>query len=248
MSLKASVARVGLFSLIVTMTAASATAQTIWVEGERPARSTMNRHPWWYDQVKKDQLSGGDWISNFSEEKEGEAEYVVEIPKPAVYSFWIRANPIQAQARLCTGPRCMEADRHVERRARYRQYRRRRQARPSVPVLEESGRASACRGAAHRALPVLQQAAASRGARCVRLHHRAVPAERDAPARAGGAARRRPRAPGRSCRSATRSGPMPCSIFADSTRKSPARAGSSGWLPMARASSWETGRRSASGA
>jgi hypothetical protein len=26
-------------------------AQTIWVEGEKPARSTMSRHPWWYDQV-----------------------------------------------------------------------------------------------------------------------------------------------------------------------------------------------------
>jgi hypothetical protein len=43
----------------------AAGAQTIWVEGEKPARSTMNRHPWWYDQVKKDQLSGGDWVSNF---------------------------------------------------------------------------------------------------------------------------------------------------------------------------------------
>ena len=70
--------------------------QTIWVEGERPARSTMNRHPWWYDQVKKDQLSGGDWISNFSEEKEGEAEYAFEVPKTGRYAFWVRANPIQA--------------------------------------------------------------------------------------------------------------------------------------------------------
>jgi len=61
----------------------SALGQTIWVEGERPARSNMNRHPWWYDQVKKDQLSGGDWISNFSEEKEGEAEYTFDVPKAA---------------------------------------------------------------------------------------------------------------------------------------------------------------------
>ena len=72
-------------------------AQTIWREGERPTRSNMNRHRWWYDQVKKDQLSGGDWISNFSEEKEGQAEYVINVPKTATYTFWIRANPIQAK-------------------------------------------------------------------------------------------------------------------------------------------------------
>ena len=39
-------------------------AESVWIEGEKPVKSTMNRHPWWYDQVKKDQLSGGDWISN----------------------------------------------------------------------------------------------------------------------------------------------------------------------------------------
>ena len=83
--------------LVLLMTYCSAAgAQTIWIEGEKPTRSTMNRHPWWYDQVKKDQLSGGDWISNFSEEKEGEAEYAFDVPKNAQYAFWVRANPIQA--------------------------------------------------------------------------------------------------------------------------------------------------------
>ena len=27
--------------------------EVIWVEGEKPTKSSMNRHPWWYDQVKK---------------------------------------------------------------------------------------------------------------------------------------------------------------------------------------------------
>ena len=85
-----------LASLIMTCPSGAA-AQTIWIEGEKPARSTMNRHPWWYDQVKKDQLSGGDWISNFSEEKEGEAEYAFDVPRTARFAFWVRANPIQAQ-------------------------------------------------------------------------------------------------------------------------------------------------------
>lgn len=30
--------------------ASAALAETIWIEGEKPVQSTMNRHPWWYDQ------------------------------------------------------------------------------------------------------------------------------------------------------------------------------------------------------
>ncbi len=78
-------------------------AQTVWVEAEKPVRSTMNRHPWWYDQVKKDQLSGGDWISNFSDQGPGQAEYLVEIPKTARYTFWVRANPVQARIEYLLG-------------------------------------------------------------------------------------------------------------------------------------------------
>ena len=54
-------------------------AESVWIEGEKPVKSTMNRHPRWYDQVKKDQLSGGDWISNFDAKKPGEAEYSLTI-------------------------------------------------------------------------------------------------------------------------------------------------------------------------
>lgn len=64
----------------------------IWIEGESPAKSTMNRHPWWYDQVKKDVLSGGDWISNFDKEKEGTAEYAFAAETADSYALWVRAN------------------------------------------------------------------------------------------------------------------------------------------------------------
>ncbi len=37
-------------------------ATTLWVEGENPSANTMHRHPWWFDQVKPDLLSGGTWI------------------------------------------------------------------------------------------------------------------------------------------------------------------------------------------
>ncbi len=69
----------------------------IWIEGENPSRSSVARHPWWYDQVKKDVLSGGDWISNFSKEKEGLAEYDFDVLAADAYAFWIRANPLAAK-------------------------------------------------------------------------------------------------------------------------------------------------------
>ncbi len=79
---------------IVSLMMSIAHAETIWIEGEKPAKSTMNRHPWWYDQVKKDQLSGGDWISNFAEKKPaGEAEYSVTAKDGGKFEFWVRANP-----------------------------------------------------------------------------------------------------------------------------------------------------------
>jgi hypothetical protein len=56
----------------------------------------MNRHPWWYDQVKRDEFSGGDFISNFSPEKAGEAEYRFEATQAGEYTLWLRANPTQA--------------------------------------------------------------------------------------------------------------------------------------------------------
>lgn len=70
----------------------SVRAETIWVEGEKPTKSTLNRHPW-YNDVKKDQLSGGDWISNFADKKPAEAEYSVTAKERGQFEFWVRANP-----------------------------------------------------------------------------------------------------------------------------------------------------------
>lgn len=79
---------------ILLATALPATAQTVWVEGERPARSSVVRHASWYDQVKKDGLSGGDWISHWSDEKPGLVEYAFDVPKAGRYAFWVRANHV----------------------------------------------------------------------------------------------------------------------------------------------------------
>ncbi len=74
----------------------SSFAETIWLEAEKPASSQVTRHPWWYDKVKTNELSGGDFISNWSKEKIGETEYRFSAAQAGKYEFWIRANPIQA--------------------------------------------------------------------------------------------------------------------------------------------------------
>lgn len=74
-----------------------ASAAWIWVEGENPSANRMNRHPWWYDQVEKGALSVGDFISNFSEEKAGEAEYTFNAPAGGDYELWLHANPVKSK-------------------------------------------------------------------------------------------------------------------------------------------------------
>ena len=73
-----------------------ANATVIWTEGEQPSSNSMNRHPWWYDQVKRDAFSGGDFVSNFSADKIGEAEYHFKADKSGEFEFWVRANPVQS--------------------------------------------------------------------------------------------------------------------------------------------------------
>lgn len=89
-----------LASLLAFLVPARGQGETIWQEGEQPVAHTMNRHPWWYDQVKREHLSGGDWISNFSEEKEGTASYRVAIQEGGEYVLWLRVNPVRSRLSL----------------------------------------------------------------------------------------------------------------------------------------------------
>jgi hypothetical protein len=91
-----SILGVVLYSLIVMSTEWPARAAWIWVEGEKPAASTMHRHPYWYDMVKRDQLSGGDLMSNFHE-KPGEAAYRFNATAAGEFELWIRTNPVQSR-------------------------------------------------------------------------------------------------------------------------------------------------------
>ena len=71
-------------------------ADVIWIEGEDASSSDVSRHNW-YDSVKKDTLSGNEWLSHFNEGKEGAAEFEFNVTEADRFTFWIRANPVAAK-------------------------------------------------------------------------------------------------------------------------------------------------------
>ncbi|MCX7846979.1 MAG: hypothetical protein N2595_02965 [bacterium] len=68
-------------------------AELIVIEGEDAPHARVVRHPWWYDKVRTNELSGGAWLSHFAEHATGEVAYSVVIPSSGTYSLWLRANP-----------------------------------------------------------------------------------------------------------------------------------------------------------
>src|SRR5262245_15406308 len=81
------------FLLLATSFAAH--AASIWVEGEAPSQKSVQHHGW-YDSVKKDLLSGGNWLSHYGA-KAGEATYAVEVLEAGSYTLWARINPVASQ-------------------------------------------------------------------------------------------------------------------------------------------------------
>lgn len=80
-------------------------ADSIWVEGEA-ARSKQVTHHGWYDGVKKDVLSGGEWLSHFDPNRQGLATYELTVKTSGRYKFWVRANHVKSSLayRLDNGP------------------------------------------------------------------------------------------------------------------------------------------------
>ncbi len=70
--------------------------ESVWIEGEDAVKHSFVRHNW-YDRVKKDMLSGNDWLSHYSDRGPGEAQYSFTAKEGGKYSFWVRCNPVQAQ-------------------------------------------------------------------------------------------------------------------------------------------------------
>ena len=86
-----------LIALLGLILCAQVQATSVWVEGEAADTKTTKPHPWWYDQVKKDVLSGGAWLSHFAEARPGEASFQVRVPTKGNYVFWLRANPTKSK-------------------------------------------------------------------------------------------------------------------------------------------------------
>jgi len=84
-----------LWPLVLFATITQLRADSIWIEGEDAQTRETTRHPW-YDQVKKEVLSGGNWISHFNANKAGMAGYTLEASDAGAYTFWIRANHVKS--------------------------------------------------------------------------------------------------------------------------------------------------------
>ncbi|MEZ5327353.1 MAG: hypothetical protein R3F19_20070 [Verrucomicrobiales bacterium] len=69
----------------------------LWIEGEAAESSTMREHGW-YNSVKKGELSGGDWLSHFSDGEMPVAHYAFDSGAAGEHEFWLRANPIAGAA------------------------------------------------------------------------------------------------------------------------------------------------------
>ncbi len=72
-------------------------AENIWIEGEQTSQQSVTRHPWWYDQVKKEKLSGGDFISHWAAGTDGTVSYSFAAKAQGAHDFYVRANPVQSR-------------------------------------------------------------------------------------------------------------------------------------------------------
>lgn len=70
----------------------------IWIEGEDADASNAQIHNW-YNSVKRDQLSGGNWLNHYSGARAAEAKWRFKVGQSGNYEFWVRANPT-ARAKL----------------------------------------------------------------------------------------------------------------------------------------------------
>jgi hypothetical protein len=82
-----------LISCLILTGLACGAEDFVWIEGEDAVRHNMQRHGW-YDSVKKENLSGNEWLSHFAPGAPPVAEYAFRIPQAGEYHFWIRANSV----------------------------------------------------------------------------------------------------------------------------------------------------------
>ncbi len=74
-----------------------ARAETVWIEGEDATRRDVSKHGW-YDDVRKEGMSGHEWLSHYDGKKPGVATYEFQSPQAGEFTFWWRGNPSLSKA------------------------------------------------------------------------------------------------------------------------------------------------------
>lgn len=70
---------------------AETSSSLIWIEGEDADSSNAQVHNW-YNSVKREQLSGGDWLNHYSGARPGEAKWRFKVGRSGEHELWVRAN------------------------------------------------------------------------------------------------------------------------------------------------------------
>ena len=84
-----------LAAMFLFVTAGDNAVHSVWVEGEDAAEKSVTAHPWWYEQVKTGEFSGGAFLAHYDQSgKTGTALYRFEIPANGEYTFWMRVNTV----------------------------------------------------------------------------------------------------------------------------------------------------------
>lgn len=81
--------------LVCIVTAGTGFPAHLWIEGEDPKSSTTKHHSW-YGSVKKETLSGNDWLHHYGSQP-GEATYDFKIKEAGKYTFWARLNTVASK-------------------------------------------------------------------------------------------------------------------------------------------------------
>jgi hypothetical protein len=82
--------------LVVGALGATLQAASIWVEGEAATQKDVSKHGW-YDAVKKEGMSGGEWLSHYDQNKPGSASYEFTADEAGDFTFWWRGNPFASK-------------------------------------------------------------------------------------------------------------------------------------------------------
>ena len=80
--------RLALITALVALAFPTLAREAVWIEGEAAAGSSCARHSW-YHNVKRELLSGSDWLSHYSNRGAGEAEWTFTVKEGGTYNLWL---------------------------------------------------------------------------------------------------------------------------------------------------------------